>query len=176
FDLSEFKSVRLMIASRENLNPLACAGNLIASQTRRSFRRCQAEQSEATLSLWAIVIRRFVPGLHSTREDALVTADQSRQDSAGQLSRVSNLSVQIHLTASFVEGGRPLRSADRQNQARSDQQGRTHLWPVRPLLKTADLQRHSYLDRPSAVRTGFLMSWGESGPWNTSEGMYRRGG
>ena len=78
-----------MIASRENLNPLACAGNLIASQTRRSFRRCQAEQSEATLSLWAIVIRRFVPGLHSTREDALVTADQSRQDSADQLSRVS---------------------------------------------------------------------------------------
>ena len=103
-----------MIASRENLSPLACAGNLIASQTRRSFRRCQAEQSEATLSLWAIVIRRFVPGLHSTREDALVTAGQSRQDSAGQLSRVSNLSVQIHLTASFVEGGRPLRSADSQ--------------------------------------------------------------
>jgi hypothetical protein len=27
------------------------------------------------------------------------------------------------------------------------------------LLKTADVQRHSYLDRPSAVRTGFLMSW-----------------
>ena len=54
-----------------------------------------------------------------------MTADQSRQDSVGQLSRVSNLSVQIHLTASFVEGGRPLRSADRQNQARSDQQGRT---------------------------------------------------
>jgi hypothetical protein len=29
--------------------------------------------------------------------------------------RILNLSVQIHLAASFVEGGRPLRSADRQN-------------------------------------------------------------
>jgi hypothetical protein len=38
--------------------------------------------SVATLSLWAIFIRRLVPGLHSTRKDALVTADQSRQDSA----------------------------------------------------------------------------------------------
>jgi hypothetical protein len=27
------------------------------------------------------------------------------------------------------------------------------------MLKTADVQRHSYLVRPSAVRTGFLMSW-----------------
>ena len=43
----------------------------------------QAEQSErATFSLWAIFIRCLVPGLHSTREDALVTADKSRQDSA----------------------------------------------------------------------------------------------
>ena len=95
----------------------------------------------------------------STGKDALVAADQSRQDSAGQLSRVSNLSVQIHLTASFVEGGRPLRSADRQNQARSDQQGRTHLRPVSPLVKTADIQSHPYLARPSAVLTGFRLSW-----------------
>jgi hypothetical protein len=38
--------------------------------------------SVATLSLWAIFICRLIPGLHSTRKDALVTADQSRQDSA----------------------------------------------------------------------------------------------
>jgi hypothetical protein len=86
-------------------------------------------------SLWVIFTRRLVPGLHSTREYALVTADQSRQDPAGQMSCVTNLSVQINLAASLVKDGRPLRSADRQNQARSDQQGRSHLWPIRPSLK-----------------------------------------
>jgi len=117
----------------------------------------------ATLLLWAIFIRRFVPGLHSTRKDALVMADQGRQDSAGQLSRVSNLSVQIHLTASFVKDGRPLRSADGQNQARSDQQGRTRLWPVRPLLKTAGVSSSFFwpvlwLAKPGWETTS-LSSW-----------------
>jgi hypothetical protein len=60
--------------------------------------------SVATLSFRAIFNCRLVPRLHSTRKDALVTADQRGQDSTGQLSRVSYLSVQIHLTASFVEG------------------------------------------------------------------------
>jgi hypothetical protein len=36
----------MVFASRENLNPLVCAGKLIASQSRRSFLRGQAEQSE----------------------------------------------------------------------------------------------------------------------------------
>jgi hypothetical protein len=38
FDLSEFKSVRLVFASRENLNPLACADiflNGLAEQNER---------------------------------------------------------------------------------------------------------------------------------------------
>jgi hypothetical protein len=95
------------------------------------------------LSLWVIFTRRLVPGLHSTREYALVTADESRQESAGQMRRVSNLSVQINLTASFVEDGWPLRSADRQDQTRSDQQRRAHLWPVRPLFETADVEPHA---------------------------------
>jgi hypothetical protein len=66
-----------VFASRENLNPLACADKLIPSQTRRSFLNGLAEQNE--------------------RGDFVISGYL-------HLSLGTKATVQIHLTASFVEG------------------------------------------------------------------------
>src|ERR1700722_4117275 len=81
-----------------------------------------------------------------------------RQDSAGRLSRVRNLSVQIHLTASFVEAGGPLPSADRQNQARSDQQRRT-IFGQSSLCSKPPMFSAIPTALPPAVRTGVALEF-----------------
>jgi hypothetical protein len=70
-------------------------------------------------SLWNLIICRLVRRLFPAREYALVMADQSRQDSAGQMSRVRNLPVQVNLADMFVEDSWTLRRPDHQKSGMS---------------------------------------------------------
>jgi hypothetical protein len=86
---------------------------------------------------------RLVPRLPLLREHDLIRAHETREHSAGDVRREVDFLFEIAAAGRFVGACRPLGRADRDDEARGDEERRPHLGPVRLICVAADVEAHS---------------------------------
>ena len=99
-----------------------------------------------------VIACRLVPWLLSCRENGRVLGLQFGKNAQCYVGRVLDFLIEFRIAVPHINCGRPSSCTDRNDQARSDEERRSHLRPVRNIVITADFHSNRLGENVAKVK------------------------